>query len=706
MPTRPTRREFLRASAASGAGLVVGFHLPSGEDAARAAGGPFAPNAFVRITPDNIVTIFAKHLEMGQGIHTGLATILAEELDADWPQIRVRAAPADAARYSNLFWGAFQGTGNSSSIANSWEQLRTAGATARALLVQAAAIEWNVPATEIAVVKGIISHAPTNRTARFGAFAWRAATLPPPQSVTLKDPKTFSLVGTRLPRLDSEEKTDGSAIYALDVTRPNMLTALIARPPRFGSKAKSVDASAAKAIDGVAEVFELPFGVAVVAKGFWPARKAREALRIEWDDSGAEMRGSNELLAEYRALLDRPGAVARNDGDAEKAIGSAAKVFSADFEFPYLAHAPMEPLNCIVELSANRCEIWSGSQMQTIDQLVAARTLGLRPEQVEIRTMLAGGSFGRRAARNADVVGEAVAIAKMLGGRAPVRLVWTREDDIRGGRYRPLYLHRVRAGVDNDGRIVGWQHRIVGQPIFPGNEVDKASVQGAASMPYAIGNLFVDLHTTNVGVPVLWWRSVGSSHTAFATETMLDEIATATGQDPVALRMALLKDHPRHSAVLKLAADNAGWRKPSPDGRYRGIAVHEWEDSIAAQVAEIRIAETGGVKIERVVCAVDCGTVINPDIVRAQMEGGIGYGLGAALHNAITLTKGEVDQSNFHDYPPLRIDEMPAIEVHIVPSSMPPTGVGELGVPTIAPAVANAYAAASGRRVRTLPFER
>jgi isoquinoline 1-oxidoreductase beta subunit len=713
-PVVAGRRAFLKGAAAASAGLVVGFYLPARAQAASTATGAetFAPNAFVRIASDNTVTVIAKHIEFGQGTYTGLATILADELDADWQQVRVESAPADASRYNNLSWGSSQGTGGSSSIANSWSQLRKAGATARAMLVEAAAQAWDVPAAEITVAKGVVSHAGTGRSATFGALATKAAALPAPADVALKDPRRFTLIGTRMPRQDSAAKTDGSALFTLDVKRPGMLTAVIARPPRFGATMKSFDATPARAVKGVVDVVAVPQGVAVLADNTWAALKGREALVVTWDESKAEKRGSDQIMAEYKALAETPGVSVRADGDAEAAIKGAAKVLDAAYEFPFLAHAPMEPVNCVAELSVGKCEIWTGSQLQTVDQGAAARIAGLKPEQVVVHTLFAGGSFGRRATPDADMVSEAVAIAKAIGGRAPVKLVWTREDDIRGGRYRPMYYHRLRAGLDASGAIVGWQHRIVGQSILKGTPfsgmvkdgIDATSVEGAVNLPYAIPNLSLDLHTTEVGVPVLWWRSVGSTHTAFASEHFLDEIARAGGKDPVEFRLAMLKGHPRHAGALALAAEKAKWgSNPSP-GRFRGVAVHESFNTVVAQVAEVSIRDDGTVKVERVACAVDCGLAVNPDQVKAQMEGGIGYGLGAALRNAITLTEGRVDQSNFHDYEPLRIADMPAIEVHIVPSTAAPTGVGEPGTPVIAPAVANAILAATGRPVRRLPF--
>ncbi len=715
------RRQILRGGAAVGAGLVMGLYLPrpgaakmavagAAEDA---AAGDLAPNAFVRIAADDSVTVISKHIEFGQGTYTGLATVLAEELDADWSQVRVESAPADVERYANLMFGA-QGTGGSTAMANSWEQMRRAGATARALLVAAAAESWAVAAGEIEVDAGVVRHPASGRSARFGELVEKAAGMEPPAEVELKDPKEFTLIGREdLPRVDVAEKCRGAAEYTFDLAPDGVLTALLARPPRFGGKLARVNDEAARKVPGVVAVLVVPQGVAVVAEGFWAARQGRAALEIEWDESAAETRGSAELVAEYRKLLDRPGAPARRDGDADAALARAARVITADYEFPYLAHAPMEPLDCVVQLTEDGCEAWAGSQLQTVDQAVIAGTLGVAPEKVRLHTLLGGGSFGRRATPDADVAGEAAAIAKAHGGRRPIKLVWTREDDIRGGRYRPLTVHRLSAGLDEAGRIVAWRHRIVGQSIVAGTPfegalvrdgIDGTSVEGARGLPYAIPDLSVELHTTAVGVPVLWWRSVGHTHNGYATETFLDELAQAAGRDPFELRRELLEDHPRHRAVLELAAEKAGWGKALPAGRARGIAVHESFSSFVAEVAEVALGDDGLPRVERVVCAVDCGIAINPDNIRAQMESGIGYGLGAALHNEIVLEGGRVRESNFHDYRPLRIDEMPRVEVHVVPSGEAPTGVGEPGVPPIAPAVANAYFHLTGQRVRRLPF--
>ncbi|CAE6751423.1 Isoquinoline 1-oxidoreductase subunit beta [Paraburkholderia aspalathi] len=717
---RPSRRTFLKAAGAFAAvGLTVGFEWAGTGRRALAATMPdatFAPNAFLRVAPDNSVTVIAKHVEMGQGAYTGIATIVAEELDANWQDVRVESAPADAKRYANLAFGTIQGTGGSSAMANSWMQLREAGAKARAMLVSAAAAQWQVPASELTTLDGSVHHAATNRTATYGSLASAAARLPVPDTVTLKSPKDFRLIGHQLPRVDVPPKTNGTAQFTLDVTFPGMLVALLQRPPLFGATVKSFDASAAKAVPGVVSVVQVPGGVAVVAKGFWAAKQGRDALKVDWDDSKAEKRSSDAIMAEYRQLAEQPGMSARKDGDATKALAGAVKKISASYAFPYLAHAPMEPLDAVVKLTADSCEIWAGDQFQTVDQANAAHTAGLDPQQVKIHTLYAGGSFGRRANTQSDYIVEAVSIAKALGANGtPVKLQWTREDDIHGGLYRPMYFHKLDAGLSADGKLVGWRHRIVGQSILAGtpfasvmvkNGIDGTSVEGAANVAYAIPNLSVELTTTQTGVPVLWWRVVGSSHTAFAVEAFIDEAAHAARKDPFVFRRDLLAHEPRMRGVLELAAQKAGWdpAKPLPKGRGRGIAVAEAFKTFVAQVAEVSVDKDGNVKVERVVCAVDCGTPINPDVIAAQMEGGIGFGLGAALHSAITLKDGKVEQNNFDGYQVLRFAEMPKVEVHIVQSGEAPTGVGEPGVAPVGPAVANAIFAATGRRIHSLPF--
>ena len=721
------RREFLVKSVTVGAGLTLGFYLTGCErkqtaksttTTSTAGSEPatttdFAPNAFVRIHPDNTVTVIIKHLEMGQGTYTGLATLVAEELDAAWSQINVEGAPANAKLYNNLLWGPMQGTGGSTAMANSYTQMRKAGATAREMLVAAAAKKWSVAGTEITVQDGVLHHSASGKQATFGELAQLAAEQPVPQEVFLKDPKDFRLIGKDVPRKDSHAKCNGTAIYTQDIKLPGLLTAVVAHPPRFGATVKSFDASKAKAIKGVTDVVQIPNGVAVLAHDFWSAKKGREALQIEWDESKAFKLGSDELMAQYKSLAGKPGSVARNDGDADKALQSAAQTVHAEYEFPYLAHAAMEPLNCVVKLSNVGCEIWNGEQTQTIDQHAVAQFLNTTPEQVKINMLYAGGSFGRRANPNSDYVLEAVAIAKAINGKAPVKMLWTREDDMRAGYYRPMYYHRLKAGLDQNGKLVAWHHRIVGQSILANtafsamikNGIDMTSVEGAANLPYAIPNLYVDLHTTTVAVPVQWWRSVGSTHTAYAVETFIDQIASTAKQDPVAFRRGLLKDQPRHLGVLELAADKAGWGQPLAAGRGRGFAVHEAFNTFVAQVAEVTVHDDKTFSVDRVVIAVDCGIAVNPDIIHAQMQGGMGFGLSPALGSQVTLRGGEVEQSNFHDYVVLRMDQMPTVEVYIVPSNKAPTGVGEPATPVIAPAVANALAQVTGQRLTALPLK-
>ncbi|HIJ62679.1 MAG TPA: xanthine dehydrogenase family protein molybdopterin-binding subunit [Rhodospirillaceae bacterium] len=706
-----SRRLFLTLIGVSSGALAIGaaFRLS-------AAGAPAAapdPDSFVRIGSDNTVTVVVKHLEMGQGVSTGLTTIVAEELDADWSQMRVEFAPAEVPRYANRLVG-FQLTGGSNSILNSWDELRNAAAAARQMLISAAARHWRLPAEEFTIEKGVIRHPPTGRQADFASFAGMAAALPVPTEVRLKAAAEFKLIGSPLPRrMDSADKVAGVGGFGLDQRPQGLLRAVIARSPRFGGRLKSFDAAAARAVPGVVGVVQVPSGVAVVARDTWSAIKGREALRLEWDDQAAEMRSSDAILADYKALAATPGLIAADRGDATQALASAAKVVEAEYSFPYLAHAPMEPLNATIQVTRSGAEIWTGSQMQTGDQAAAAAVLGLAPAKVKIHTLWAGGSFGRRANAGSDYIAEAAAVAKAFGGSAPIQLVWTREDDIQGGRYRPMAFHRLTAGLDGDGRLVAWRHVLVSQSIIAGTPfekfmikdgIDATSVEGAADLPYAVANLRVEVHNAASPLPVLWWRSVGHSINAFAVECFLDEVAAAAGRDPLAFRLDLLADRPDHAAVLKLAAERAGWDKPMPAGHGRGIAVHGSFSSLVAEVAEVSLGADGKPKVERVVTAVDCGTAINPDQVAAQMEGGIGFALGAMLRGAITLADGIVRQSNFTDYEPLRMSEMPVVETHILPSEAHPTGVGEPGVPPLAPAVANAMAAAGSARVRRLPL--
>ncbi len=712
------RRQFMLGAAASAGGLVIGFGLSSTTGhAAKTTKTPNPFNAYVEISADNKVTVFSSQMDKGQGVYHGLATLVVEELGADWEQVNVVGASGNKALYGNLAWGgAAQGTGGSTSIAGNFDRYRMAGAAAREMLLAAAAKSWGATAKDITVAKGVIRH-PSGKTTSFGALVSAAAKLPVPENISLKSPDAWTEIGnTELRRYDSAPKTDGTHTFPIDLKLPGMLTAVIAHGPTFGAKVKSFDAAESKKVRGVRDVVQIDRGVAVVADHMWAAIKGREALSVEWDEAGAEKRSSSDIMASYKSAASKPPkAVARRDGDSEKSISSASKVIEATYEFPYLAHAAMEPLNAVVRKNDDgTIEIWGGHQIPDVYQFIASKLTGLKPDKVKMHVMTTGGSFGRRAVADGDVVAEAVMVAKAIDYRAPVKVQWTREDDMTGGRYRPAYVHQLRAGLDNDGNIVGWENHIVGQSIVAGtpfeqglakNGIDKTSVEGSDNIPYAIPNVTVGLTTTDVKVPVLWWRAVGSTHTAYAVECFIDELAAAAGKDPYAFRLAMLDKHPRHAAVLKLAAEKAGWSTPAPEGRYRGIAVHESFASFVAHVAEISI-EDGQPKVHKVTVAVDCGLAVNPDVVRAQIEGGTGFGLGSILGEEITLEDGRVEQVNYDGYTPLRIYNMPDIDVHIMPSKERPTGVGEPGVPSIGPAVANAFAAATGKRVRALPFSK
>jgi isoquinoline 1-oxidoreductase beta subunit len=707
-----SRREFLKTSALVAGGLVIAFVVPGAKRFAQAAPPPAAklppPNAFLRVGSDDSITVQIAHSEMGQGIWTALPMLIAEELDADWSRIRVEHAPA-APVYAHTVFG-MQMTGGSTTTWSEFDRYRQVGATARALLVQAAAQRFSVKPAACRTENGMVIAG--DRRARYGELADAAARLPTPKTVTLKKPKDWKIIGKPTKRLDTPEKTTGRAQFGMDVQFPGLLTAVVARPPVFGGTVKSFEASQAKAVRGVRAVVQIPSGVAVVADHFWAAKLGRDALRIEWEPGPNATLDSAALREQFRKLADTPGTVAAQAGDTTRQLAKAAKTIEAEYAVPYLAHAPMEPLNCTVRIGADKCELWTGTQFQTLDQQVAAKIAGLKPEQVEIHTTFLGGGFGRRANPTSDFVAEAVEIAK--AANAPVKTVWTREDDVRGGYYRPAYIHHARVGLGANGQPIAWQHVIVGQSILAGtpfeqamvkNGIDMTSVEGVSDSAYLkdIPNRRVDLHSPRTGVPVLWWRSVGHSHTAFVMESLIDELAQAAGKDPVEYRRALLKKHPRHLGVLNLAVDKAGWGSPLPQGRARGVAVHESFGSFVAQVAEVS-AQNGRIRVHRVVCAVDCGIAINPESIAAQMESGVVFGLSAALHSALHFKDGRVQESNFHDYPVLRMNEMPAVEVHIVPSTAKPGGIGEVGVPPVAPAVANAVAALIGKRLRELPL--
>ena len=703
------RREFLKTGTLIGGGLILGFYLPLRESLSGAStptGGSFMPNAFIRIGTDDMVTIIVNKSEMGQGVYTSLPMLVAEELDVDWSKIRFEAAPVDPA-YNHTQWGV-QGTGGSTSVWSEWERLRKAGATARAMLVKAAADIWKVNPASCRAEKGFVIHDPTQRKISYGKLVEKASQMELPKKVALKEEKDFEIIGKPRRRLDTPEKTNGKAIFGIDVKIANTLTAVVARSPVFGGRVKSFNADKAKAVPGVKEVVQIDSGVAVIADNFWSAKRGRDALEVTWDEGALATLSTSGMREEFMNLAKTPGAPARKEGSPESVLSKAAKQLRAEYEVPYLAHACMEPLNCLVDLRSDSCEIWTGTQSQTQDRNSAASVVGLKPEQVKIHTTFLGGGFGRRANPHSDFVTEAARVAKAV--RKPVKVIWTREDDMKGGYYRPMWFDRIAAGLDEKGNLVAWQHTIVGQsilggtPFDPKKEVDPASVEGAENIPYEIPNISVDLHTPKIGVPVQWWRSVGHSHTAFVVESFMDEVAHAAGKDPYEFRSNLLTKHPRHYSVLKLAAEKFGWGKPLPKGRGRGIAVHESFGSFIAQVAEVSVSAEGEVRVHRVVCAIDCGKIVNPDTIKAQMESGIVFGLSAALYGKITFQNGRVEQSNFHDYPLLRLNEMPIVEVHIATSKEKSGGVGEPGVPPIAPAVCNAIFSLTGKRIRSLPI--
>lgn len=708
-----TRRGFL-------AGLVIGlvlapraFGQTSLFQAVPADAGPGALpfNAFVRIAPDGTVTVLSKHIEFGQGPYTGLTTLVAEELDADWAQMRAAAAPADDQIYNNLAFAELgliaQATGGSTAIANSYTQLRKAGATARAMLVAAAAKTWGVPAGEITVSNGRIAHAASGHEGGFGEFADLAATMPAPEDPPLKDPADFVLIGKDRPRLDTPSKVDGSAIFTLDILADDMLIAMVAHPAHFGATVASVDDAAARAVPGVVDVIKVSQGVAVLAENTFAALKGRAALEIEWDLSAAETRSSEQIFAAYRDLDDAQALPAAAIGDIETAMaGDGVTIVESEITFPFLAHAPMEPLDAVLVRAADGgVDCYSGAQFPGMDKAVIAEVCGVDPALVRVHVQLAGGSFGRRAQFGSPYMREAAEVFAASGMTRPVKHMWTREDDIRGGFYRPIVVHKMNGALDADGAILGWDQRIASQSIMGSAELDGTVVEGAADMAYAIPNLRVIAHQPKLAVPVLWWRSVGHTHTAFAVETFVDQLLEAGGKDAVEGRLALLEGSPRHVGVLKRVAEIADWGASPPEGRQRGVAVHKSFNTYVAEIAEVSVGEDGSPHVHKVWCAVDCGVAVNPNIIRAQMEGGIGYGLGAVLFGAVTLGEGgRIVESNFHDYRAIRINEMPEVEVAIIASTEAPTGVGEPGVPPIGPAVSNAWRRLTGQPVRRLPL--
>jgi isoquinoline 1-oxidoreductase beta subunit len=709
---RMGRRGFLKRGGILTGGLVVGFTVPVVRRV-EAQGGPGdklpPPNAFLRIGTDGTVLVVLAHSEMGQGIWTTMPMLIAEELDADWSKVKAEHCGV-APVYAHTSFG-MQITGGSTSTHSEFDRYRQVGAMARELLVKAAAAKFGVKPEDCRTENGQVIAG--DHKAGYGELAEAAAKLPTPEKVTLKDPKDWKIIGKSTKRLDSPEKVNGTAQFGMDVHFPGMLTAVVARSPGFGGKVKSSEDQAALAVPGVKQVVQVPSGVAVLADHYWAAKQGRDALKIEWEEGPTAGLDSIKQREQFRKLADTDGAPAAKAGDAGKALGNGADVLEAEYYLPYLAHAPMEPLNCTVKLAKDKCEIWSGTQLQTVDQAIAAQITGLKPEQVEIHTTFLGGGFGRRATPTSDFISEAVEVAKASG--QPVKVIWSREDDIRGGYYRPAFLHRAKIALGEDGHPAAWRHVLVGQSIIAGTPfeaamvkdgIDATSVEGVSDSPYMkeVPDHLVELHSPKTGVPVLWWRSVGHSHTAFVMESLIDELADKARKDPVDYRRELLKDHPRHLAALNLAAEKAGWGKPLEEGRFRGVSVHESFGSFVAEVAEVSVSKEGILKVHKVTCAIDCGLAVNPEGVKAQMESGIIFALSAVLHGEITFANGEVKQGNFHDYPVLRMHEAPLIETHIVQSTDKMGGAGECGVPPLAAAVGNAIFAATGKRVRELPI--
>ena len=717
---RVSRREFLSIGATVGGGLLLGFELPA------PPASPFSPNAFIRIDRDGRVTLIMHKVEMGQGTYTSMSMLLAEELEVDLGDVRLEHAPADDARYAEPLFGV-QETGGSTSVRGNWEPLRRAGASARSLLVAAAAATWSVDPASCHAARGSVIHDPTNRSLGYGALVDKAATLRVPSRVPLKDPKDFKLIGTPAKRVDAPAKVDGTAQFGIDVRLAGMKVATVAACPVFGGKLASVDDAKAKAIPGVRQIVRLEDAVAVVADHMWAAKQGLAALDIRWDDGPIAGLATADIVRALAEASQKPGVVARAEGDAAAALAGADRKIEAVYELPFLAHATLEPVNCTVHVRPDGCDLWLGTQVPTFTQTAAAKLTGLPRGKVRVHNHLLGGGFGRRL--EVDFVVRAVQIAKQVSG--PVKVVWTREEDIQHDMYRPYYYDRIAAGLDAGGKPVAWTHRVTGSSImarvaselFPKNlrviralglhqlmasikGLDTDAVEGAVEPPYDLPNIRVEyVRQEPPGIPTAFWRGVGPTHSIFVVESFIDELAAAARQDPVAYRRALLDRSPRAKAVLDLAAEKAGWGQPLHPRSARGVALLHAFGSYIAQVAEVAVSPQGDVRVTRVVCAVDCGTIVNPDTVKAQMEGGIVFGVTGALFGEITIKGGRVEQHNFNDYRMLRINEAPVIEVHLVPSTETPGGVGEPGTSCVMPAVANAIFAATGTRIRKLPVK-
>jgi len=715
------RRSFLRISATAAGGLMVSlyFDFPlAAQDAGQPKAKVYPPDAFVHVRPDGKIVIQVNRLEFGQGVQTSLPMVLADEMDADWAQVVAELAPA-AEEYKDPVFG-IQMVGGSGSIAHSFQQYRELGAKTRAMLVAAAAQQWKVTPSQCRTEASVV-HGPSGQSAKYADLADAAAHMPVPETVALKNPADFRLIGKKTRRLDSRPKCDGSLKFGLDLDLPGMKVALVAHPPVFGASPKSVDDKSARSIPGVADIFQIPTvsrgtAVAVVADKFWTAKQARDRLRIDWDFSAVERADSSQLREKYKTLAGTPGNVAMARGDEKLLDGMAPdRRMLAEYEFPYLAHSPMEPLNTTVRFDGDRAEVWAGSQFQTVDQAAIAQVLGVKPDQVTFHTEMAGGGFGRRAVPDSHVQREAAAIAKHFVG-TPVKLIWAREDDVQGGYYRPMFVHRVEIGMGADGMPFAWKHVIVGQSLMAGtpfasllikNGVDETAVEGAADTAYQIPNFHVSAHHPTVNVPVLWWRSVGHTHTAFVMETLIDELATRAKMDPISYRRKLLKPDAKklHGVLDLMEKESAAWRSNLPEGHAVGVACHESFETGVACAVDVSL-ENKRPRIHRVTVAVDSGLAVNPLTVESQFQAGMCFGISQLMaKGAITLKDGYVEQSNFDAYtPPYIVDAPVAVDVHIVPSTEDPSGCGEPPVPVISPAVVNALFRLTGKRYRTLPL--
>jgi isoquinoline 1-oxidoreductase beta subunit len=705
-----SRRHFLKVGAAAGGGMMLSLGLPStGSEAQPAGAGGFVPNAFVRIAGNGQVIMTMPYVEMGQAVYTSIPMLIAEELEVDLKQVQLEHAPPNAKLYGNPVLGGEQVTGNSSAVRAAWQPLRQAGAVARTMLVAAAAKRWNVDPATCRAQAGEVLH-PSGKKLKYGELAAEAAKMPVPKDVVLKQPKDFKLIGTSAKRLDTPAKVNGSAVYGIDVRPPGVKIATLAQSPVFGGKLKSVDDSAAKAVKGVSQIVRLDDAVAVVADHMGAAKKGLAALKIEWDDGPYAKLTTADIVADLEKATLKSGPVAQNIGNVDEAMAGAATKVEATYQVPFLAHAAMEPMNCTVHLRKDGCEVWLGTQVLARAHAAAAKTAGLPLDKVVIHNHLLGGGFGRRL--EVDAVVRAVEIAKQVDG--PVKLVWTREEDIQHDMYRPYWLDRISAGLDGNGKPVAWNNRYAGSSVIArwappwfNKGLDPDSTEGAIDLVYGLPNLHVEyLQVEPPGIPTAFWRSVGPSHNVFVTESFIDELAAAAKQDPVAYRRDLLGKSPRARAVLDLAAEKAGWGQKLPEGIGRGVSLQFAFASYMAHVAEVEVAKNGSVRVRRVVCAVDCGSVVNPDTVRAQLQSAVIFGISAALYGEITLKDGRVEQTNFDTYQVLRIDEAPtAIDVHLVQNKEAPGGIGEPGTSAIVPAVANAIFAATGKRVRKMPID-